>query len=218
MTPPDSPDNGWPNTEGIYYAPLAKAGFFRRLLASGVDALLLFELWYVIFAVWVLAGYQRGVPSEGALLAWLLGVFLYLGPLKRSTFRTPGYLVAGVRIVNFRGGRPSLLAMALRCGFALPWSGLTFLDLLWFLVTGRRQKLSDDRARTYVVRVGAEPVGRGPIVAAYYAAFGYLIVFGEVVPRPARSSSAVKESAGDDPDQAERTTRRDPRPPLLEMS
>jgi hypothetical protein len=60
--------------------------------------------------------------------------------------------------------------------------GFPTLDFLWFLALGRRQKLSDQVAGTYVVRGAAEPSGRGRISAAYYTGFCYFFVVREVVP------------------------------------
>lgn len=177
--------------DGVDFAFGDRAGFGRRLLASVVDGVVLFFLWVVIYDVWVSLAETPGFNGATLGPAGLLAAFLYLGPLKRSRLRTLGYRVTGVRIVSLRGGRPSLLAMALRVGLYMLGNFAAF-DFLWFLVVKRRQKLSDQLVGTYVVRAGAEPVGRGRIVTAYYAGLGCFLVMREVVPT---TSGARKEAA-----------------------
>jgi len=180
-----------PDPEGVEFAPGDHAGLGRRLLASAVDGVVLFVLWVVLFNVWLLLAETPGFNGATLGPAGMLAGFLYLGPLKRSRKGTLGYRLAGVRIVSLQGGRPSLLAMALRSGLYLI-GNFAAVDFLWFLMVKRRQKLSDQIVGTYVVRAGAEPVGRGRVVAAYYAGLGYFLRMREVVPT---KSDARKEAA-----------------------
>jgi uncharacterized RDD family membrane protein YckC len=184
---PDAASAASPRRDGVVFAPGDLASFGRRLIASVVDGMVLFLIWAVVFNVWVALKGTTGFNGATLGPAGMLAAFLYLGPVKRSRLRTVGYRLAGVRLVSLWGDRPSLPALALRGGLYL-LGGFAGLDFLWFLVVKRRQKLSDQLAGTYVVHAGAQPAGRGPVITAYYAGFGYFLVMSEVVPvlAPAR--------------------------------
>ena len=167
----------------MYYARADMAGLVRRLVAGGIDLAILLGMWVTLYSVWVAVGSERGIPGGWAYLASLAVGLLYLGPLKGSRLRTPGYQVAGVQLVDLRGRRPAWLATTVRGGLYLLGTNFALLDCFWFLVTGRRQKLSDQITGTYVIRFGALPTGRGRLVTAYYAGFGYFLVVPEVMPK-----------------------------------
>jgi uncharacterized RDD family membrane protein YckC len=110
--------------------------------------------------------------------------YLYLGPLKRSRWRTLGYQLTDLRIVDLHGHRPSLPRMTFRCVLLTLGAGFWLFDLLWILGNSDRRKFSDQFAGTYVVRARARPVGFGPIVATYYYFVTNCFVFGEVARAP----------------------------------
>jgi uncharacterized RDD family membrane protein YckC len=199
MTPavPGDPGRHEPGSraEGVYFARSDVAGLGRRLVADCIDATFLLVFWAVLINVWLAVGYQRGIAAGWAWVGWLLACLLFLGPLKRSWLRTPGYRVAGVRVVDLRGGPPTLLAMAARSALYLAGFYFILFDFVWFLLSRRRRKMTDMFAGTYVVRSGAHPQGRGLLVPAYYAVFGYFLVIGEVVPR--QSADVPARDQGD---------------------
>jgi uncharacterized RDD family membrane protein YckC len=160
---------------GVYFSPGDYGGFVRRVAAGAVDVVALLVVWVVLAVLWSLTE-----PELSLAGAYVLACYLYLAPLKASRARTLGYRLAGLRVVDHYGRRPSVLRMSVRCAPLLIGSGFWLIDLLWMLGERERRKLSDLLAGTYVVRAGVEPAGNGPVVVAYYAALGYFLVFGEV--------------------------------------
>jgi uncharacterized RDD family membrane protein YckC len=138
----------------------------RRVIIVGVDLVTAVVLFLVILGgiwyVWLLRYPQSNLPPEPVWAA-LAVVYAYLTWLKRSRIRTLGYILTGVRIVDIRGGRPSLLQMTLRMVplMPLPWSFL--FDLGWVADEPQRQTLRDKWAGTFVVRRKAKPIGTAPI-------------------------------------------------------
>jgi len=135
----------------------------------------LFGVWYV----WLLRYPESDLPAQAL---WVLPAvaYVYLTVLKRSRIRTLGYILTGVRIVDIRGGRPSLLQMTVRMAplFPVPWSLL--FDLGWILDEPQRQTLRDKWAGTYVVRHRAKPIGTAPVLYKRIGFSGLLLTFPEV--------------------------------------
>lgn len=164
---------------------LQPASLLRRLLAFGLDLLLLFvlvtisyfmvlspdEFEYFMFSYFSsmeqaqLAGDNMiifSAPLEAMLIdARLLFMLLVTGALAfcdAAFGRTPGKALLGLRVVTANGGAPSVGAATTR---ALMW----LLDFLWSFglvgmalvtFTKRRQRLGDLMAGTMVVRRDAE--------------------------------------------------------------
>lgn len=171
-----------PNSDpgGVVFSAKHQVGFWRRALASFIDFAVIYVLYMVLFTFWWSRSDSPWFNAFTFLLATTLVVALYIGPLKRSWLRTPGYRVAGVRIVNLRGERPALTMMLLRGAMYLFGTGFALIDFAWILGQRPRQKLSDLVAGTYVVRVDAKPMAHGEIVLAYYLLGGHFWVFREV--------------------------------------
>ncbi len=168
--------------EGVVFSAEHLAGFWRRLVASSVDCGVLFALYVTLFNVWLSLVGLPWINALTFLLAATLIAAIYIGPLKRSWLRTVGYRVAGVRIVNLRGERPALTMMLLRAALYIAGTGFALIDMIWILGQHPRRKLSDLVAGTYVVRISAQPMGRGEVVLAYYAIFGHFWILREVRP------------------------------------
>jgi uncharacterized RDD family membrane protein YckC len=124
----------------------------------------------------------------------LLASALWLGYfvlLKWSRVGTLGYRVGSVRLINLRGDRPGLLAVALRACFMLLGPVNYLLDLVWLGGDDHRQALHDKFAQTYVVRSGASPVGDAPVRTIAYNFAAATLLFSEVrvpVERPTASA------------------------------
>src|SRR5688572_17440627 len=103
--------------------------------------------------------------------------FVYLVVLKHSRFRTLGYLVGGIRIVNIHGERPSIWSLAIRALFAVFGPFNMLIDVMWITTDERRQ---DKFAHTYVILDRAVPLGDGAIVYATYTILGWNFLFAEV--------------------------------------
>ena len=119
--------------------------------------------------------------------AWVIVWFGYFVLLKGSRFRTAGYLLAGARIVNMRGERPSRVSLSIRLLFAVFGPVNLLFDLFWIPSDPHRQALRDKFAHTYVVRQEALPAGNGPIGYSQYTILGGSFLFQEVrIPSAAR--------------------------------
>jgi len=166
--------------EGVVFSDEHQAGFWRRVVASLVDFLVLYGLYVALFNVWLILAGSPGFNAFTFILAVTLGAAVYVAPLKRSWLRTVGYRVAGVRIVDLRGRQPSLLMLLLRGAINLVATGVVWIDFAWFLGQRPRQKLTDLLTGTYVVRTHAKPIAQSAIVPVYYALAGHFWVVHEV--------------------------------------
>ena len=160
------------------------ASVWRRVVAWILDGVILIVAVTLAEYVWwfVLAGLEiTTLFSIGSsALLWTL----YLGPLKRSAWRTVGYRVAGLRIVSLSGNPPGLWALFLRSTMAALWtlscSTLLFVDLFWIGQDDQRQTLRDKIAGTVVVRADAAPIATGVQAMRIYSFAGWTLYLREV--------------------------------------
>jgi uncharacterized RDD family membrane protein YckC len=171
---------------GVYYARRDCAGFPRRLLIIAIDVLTLLLLGGAVLFVWQVVA-RPNTASPIPVGIWLGLAYLYLTVLRASRFRTPGYLLTGVRIVDLKGDRPSFLQMNMRLVLWAIYPLTTELDLLVFWADENRQTFRDKLAGTYVIRKRATPLGEGRIRPTTFFALGYTLVLPEVT-RPARAA------------------------------
>lgn len=152
----------------------------RRLAIDAVDTVVaaVISILLTLIAAAVVDDAQALYPV--ALLVWLAVWIAYFVVLKRSRFRTLGYVLAGARIVNLTGAAPSYLALAARLAFAVLGPFNFVVDLLWVSSDPRRQALRDKFAHTYVIRQNAVAIGTGRIVYRVYTVFGMTMFFAEV--------------------------------------
>jgi uncharacterized RDD family membrane protein YckC len=144
---------------GVYYAENDVAGLVARLVALGVDVLLVALGWGVLS----LAASLLELPQSAANVPAFVLAWGYLAWLKRSPMGTLGYRLCRLEVVDLSGERVSLATSTTRFLF-LFWGPLNFLiDLIWLSHDANRQSLRDKIAGTYVVRRGSGPVGSGPI-------------------------------------------------------
>jgi uncharacterized RDD family membrane protein YckC len=148
---------------GVYYRPADYVGFWRRFVIDLVDVAVVIALWCVLATV-ALAMKSPDWAARTVLYSFPVVAFAYLVLLKRSRFRTLGYKLCGARIVSLQGERPGISALTVRFLFALFGPLNLVLDLLWIPGSECRQALRDRFAQTYVVRLRAEPEGRGRVV------------------------------------------------------
>lgn len=142
-----------------------------------------------VWSIWLLRYPQNNPPAQAL---WVLPAvaYVYLTVLKRSRIRTLGYILTGVRIVDIRGGRPSLLQMTVRMAplFPVPWNLL--FDLGWIVDEPQRQTLRDKWAGTFVVRRKAKPIGTAPI---QYKRIGFAGLF-LISPEIDRARTTIESS------------------------
>ena len=165
---------------GVYYRLSDYVSVSRRLLIDFIDvptALALSAL--VIMAARTVLGESGEAPG----ITLLLGVGVWFGYfvlLKRSRFRTLGYVVMGARIVDLKGGQPSILSLLGRLLFAFIGPLNALVDLFWLTGDANRQAIRDKFAGTYVIRLGATPAGTGQIRTRTYMFWGMTFLFREV--------------------------------------
>ena len=164
--------------DGVYFAREDYAGFLRRLVIISLDLLVILLAGVVIVLLWNVASTPGG--DMAPVFFWFTFGYLYLTLLRGSRFRTLGYILTGVRIVNLKGNRPSFLWMNLRLFL---WTFGPFnpiVDMIWFWGDENRQMLRDKFTGNYVIRKDAVPIGKGPIQANTLFILGCAVVYPEV--------------------------------------
>lgn len=160
-----------PAETGVVYAPGDLAGLGRRVFVVLIDLTVVFFLCVPIVAV----GGEGLIARVGVLLvAWA-----YFGWLKVTSFRTFGYQIADVELVDLHGDRASVWRSTLRFLFLFFTLG-NGVDLLLLSHDPVRQALHDKLVGTYVIRRGAHPIGSGPVSYSEYFIGGLSIVLPEV--------------------------------------
>jgi uncharacterized RDD family membrane protein YckC len=165
---------------GVYYRPEDYVPFARRLLIDLIDTSLL-TLFCAPVSI-ALAFLWPHEESVGILIlaTWAVPWFCYFVLLKRSRFRTLGYILLGARIVNLRGERPSIASLTARLLFIVAGPANVLIDLFWIPSDPCHQAIRDKFAHTYVIRRAAEPAGVGKIAYRTYTMFGATLLFQEV--------------------------------------
>ena len=180
--------------DGVYFAPTDYIGAGRRLIILCVDTVALFVMGWGLSIAWAgLFGHD-----ERFIAALAVAVWLYLVPLKRSAWRTVGYRLAGAKLVNLQGERPTLWLLTLRSllwiFFLIP--GNVLVDVLWCSVDEDRQSIRDRIASTCLVKNRATPVGTGEVHMAYYFVLGYMFTYSHVVhAQPATAGQGAMQAA-----------------------
>jgi len=165
--------------DGVYFAPTDYIGISRRIMILCVDTVMLFVLGLALSSVW---SHLFGDP-QGFIGALAVTIWLYMVPLKRSSWRTLGYQLAGAKLVNLKGERPALWLLTLR---SLLWifflvPGNLLIDFLWCSIDDDRQSIRDRIANTCLVKNSATPIGVGEVHLAYYFVLGYMFAHSHVV-------------------------------------
>ncbi len=180
------PDNSL--GEGVYYAIEDYAGFFRRITVLLIDNILLLGFGYLLWGAFVAMFWEPGTMFglvKEYCCTWFFCIWLYLTVIKRSKLGTVAYLILGLKIVNTKGQRPSILRMTFRMLLWLFGPINLIIDLLWLGADAERQTLRACYAGTYVLRKRAEPIGTGPVHLTRYCGGGLTLSYPRVVrPKP----------------------------------
>ena len=164
---------------GVYFRREDYASFWRRLLVGLIDTIVYLVLSLILSIPLAFVSLSSQATLNLILLIWVIVALFYFVILKRSPFRTIGYLFGGVRVVGLDGQPPDYSSMILRWMFAL-LSPLNCVDLFWMSHDAHRQALHDKFAGTYVVKSKAQPAGQGRIVFHHYEILQYICMFREV--------------------------------------
>jgi uncharacterized RDD family membrane protein YckC len=165
---------------GAYYNRESYAGIWRRIFVDIIDGAFILGLSLMIF--FLLSEVIQTSESLGRVVFIVL-ITLWIGYfviLKGSKYRTIGYILGGVKIVNLQGNRPSTTSLLLRFMFAALGPFNMLLDLFWIPDATHKQALRDKFANTYVVKRTAQIAGNGNIKHNYYEILGWNFLFQEV--------------------------------------
>ena len=162
--------------EGVYFAQDAYSGLGRRFFIQAIDLAVLLVGSYALGTGFFVVTY-----GDPVYFLWLLfGTWWGYLVLVESIVGTLGFWIAGVRIVDCRGQRPSILRMSGRFLLLLLGPFNPILDLFWLASDAHRQTLRDKFAGTFVVKKDAQPVGKGQIRVRVYLIMGMTIAFAEI--------------------------------------
>jgi uncharacterized RDD family membrane protein YckC len=164
---------------GVFYRHEDYVGVWRRLSIDVVDTLIALGV-SLLTTVPLFLILPADRAAGIALASWSLIWFGYFVLLKRSRFRTLGYIIAGAQVVNLMGERPSILSLVGRLLFVVGGPANFLIDLLWISSDPSRQAIRDKFAHTYVIRKDAKPLGTGRIVYRTYVMMGTTFLFQEV--------------------------------------
>ena len=161
--------------KGFYFRTEDYATISRRLLIDVIDFLTVGVLCAgLTLFLW------GSVPNDVLVWCWFAFFFCYFVVLKKSTFGTLGYRVAGVRIVGLDGQPPSLWNLTVRMMFIFLGPVNYLMDLIWLSGDPLKQALRDKFAQTYVVKKRADPIGSGEVVHRQYYFLGCSFLFREI--------------------------------------
>ena len=157
------------------------AGFWRRAVASGIDAALLVPLVLVFSgATSAIAGgnfprlgeiglgYAVNLALDGGAAGWAalvtggVIILLYMLIFSSTTGQTPGKRAMGVRIINEFGETPSVPRALVRVFGQVVSMALFSLGWLWIGFSREKRGLHDLLAGTYVVFI-KRPAARSPV-------------------------------------------------------
>lgn len=180
--------------DGVVFDRRDCAGTARRLVAALVDGAIMagFAIGSGVWAGFTFGGkpgFQVWAAICGmAAIAW----FVFL---KRTAWSTPGYRLAGIRIVALDGATPGVWPMFLRLAIATLWpltgSIMAVIDVVWISGDEQCQSLRDKIAGTLVVRRHAKPVATGRQTVRLYTFLGFALYLREVRPSTAGPAVAV---------------------------
>jgi len=179
-----------PDGQYVYYDIHDCAGFWTRAASLVVDLVAIALI--TIFFLWVLS--TVGLvsmdvdPTPRTLALLCVPAYVYLTVLKRSSVRTPGYWLTGLRIVDLKGRPPSMFTMSLRLAWWLLGPINPILDFLYLSEDEQRQTIRDKLMGTLVVKVAAHPAGHGAKTYDRAGFMGLMLTF-PTVQRPRGAAS-----------------------------
>jgi len=165
---------------GVYYNKKDYAGFFKRTIIAVIDLSVIFVIATIAVSVNNYLMNDDKTLFRFNAISILTILILYMALLKRSKYRTLGYIIAGVKIVNLKGEKPSVFQMISRLFlFLLGPIGL-IIDIIWLTSETTKQTLRDKYVGTYVINKNASPAGEGPLQSVNIEVLGWRLFFREV--------------------------------------
>ena len=166
-----------------FYDPKDYVGIGKRLIVMIVDSIMLVLIGILIwipFLALILSGVIQIDPSGMFWISFLVAIWVYLGPIKRSDFGTVGYRLLGIKLVSAKGGKPSLINMTIRMMLWMFGPFNFVLDLLWLGADSENQSLRDCYLSMYLVTRNANPIGRAQVHLTRYNAMGFAFAYPRV--------------------------------------
>lgn len=164
---------------GVYYRTEDYASFIRRIACIIIDGVILFMILFLLGIIYGIFSYY--VSFAIYFIFWAILATVYMTYIKASSFKTIGYIMLNLKIVDLRGEKPKLLVMLFRFFFSLFSPFQIIFDCLWLTDDVNRQSIHDKIAGTYVVKDNAKPVGNNKLKVSVYGINGYIFCFKEVL-------------------------------------
>lgn len=165
---------------GVIYDKNEYAGFLKRVIIAAVDLIVLAIFAVISLSVSYYFIYYADNYIQFNLLFILFLAVLYLGFLKRSKYRTLGYILTGVKIVDLKGNRPTIFKMILRVFMLFFGPFELIFDIIWLTSEATKQTLRDKYVGTYVVNRHAIPVGKAKLQNVTLGVMGWNLMYREI--------------------------------------
>lgn len=165
---------------GVVFDADDYAGFAKRVVIAAIDLILILLVSAAFYFVsdYIIYDYETLIKSNFFFI--LLFSLWYLALLKRSKFRTFGYIITGVKIVDLKGQKPSILKMILRVLLLFIGPFELIIDIIWLTSEKTKQTLRDKYVGTYVVAKNALPVGTSKLQTVSLGFMGWNMMYREI--------------------------------------
>lgn len=165
---------------GVIFDKKDYAGFIKRVIIAAVDLIVIFVISTAVLYISDYLIYEEEPYYKFNFFFMLVFSIWYLAILKRSNFRTIGYILTGVKIVDLKGERPSIFKMIFRVSLLILGPFELIIDIIWLTQEATRQTLRDKYVGTYVVNQNAIPVGSGKLQTVTLGIMGWNLMYREV--------------------------------------
>ena len=165
---------------GVVFKKDDYASLIRRVFITVIDFIIIAILSFTsLYLTSILIEFEKIYFDFNFLIILFLFIW-YFALLKRSKFRTIGYRLAQVKIVDLQGKKPSVIKMIIRVLFLLIGPFEIIIDLFWLASEKTKQTLRDKYVGTYVVDERAHPVKKTKLQTVTLGVMGWSITYREV--------------------------------------
>lgn len=165
---------------GVIYEKKEYAGFLKRVVIAFVDIIVIVVAAASCRYITDFLFYYEDTYYEFNFFFLLIFSIFYLAILKRSKFRTVGYILTRVKIVDLKGQKPSIFIMILRVLLLLLGPFELFIDIIWLTSEATKQTLRDKYVGTYVINQHAVPIRKGKLQNVSLGFMGWNLMYREV--------------------------------------
>lgn len=172
--------SGYSENTGVYYNRSDYASFTKRVIIAFVDLIVI--LLISVLILYISNFFINNVETylDFNFSSFILVSVIYLAFLKRSKYRTLGYIITGVKIVNLKGEKPSIFRMILRVGLLMVGPFELVIDIIWLTSEMTRQTLRDKYVGTYVINQNANPEGYVKLQNVSLGVMGWNLSYREI--------------------------------------